>query len=186
MNYNFPCYTAETCDSFLEHLGLPATQVFIDGVMFQSLPLKTGKVVNLIGLATANVELLKHGIVDQTDHIHPHIRLKSLFFQAEHSMKLFELVIGSHYPCAPAGNPSSWDTQALEVLLPHVLVPYEYLFNTTRPDATVLDLEVSVSGHIDCQTGETCIDGQVINHPHIKIVGYTLDFALDNANKTSR
>lgn len=85
-----PVYRDESKDNFVDTAKVKVTTKQVDGVDVETAPLKFGKTIDLLGVSQ-NDQLLKAGIVDNTDAIDAYTRLDNIFLAVGDSIVSFNV-----------------------------------------------------------------------------------------------
>lgn len=188
----YPVFTESSKALFLEHPSISETTVVLEDVCFQTKPLRTDVEINLIGISSTN-ELLQKGIIDNTDHLHPEIRLKALYFAVQGQNKIAKMEVADVYSF---DKTSEGNFRELELEYTHsVSIPARSLADAfTENNEATCRLAVSLSGMVNIETGQMRVSGtsKIIAAPadlynkEVQVVGYELEYSRDNLNRRPR
>lgn len=162
-----PVYRAESADKFVDTNDVAPTTVSINGVNFETAPLKMGVDVDLLGISQ-NAALLKAGTLDQTDALDPCIRIKNLYLKADGNViKLDNItyLTTANFVPAPQGD-------AKEMILAFNVNSLPLTKNTKKGDGSALTgalaaiktnewvvrLKMVVTGNCNVQVANTSVN----------------------------
>lgn len=178
-----PVHRAQSAAMFAA--GYAASNVNIEGEVISTAPLAFGKKLDLLGLSQTDT-LLATGVMDQTDSIDPTVTLQNVYLTfGDDKIKVSTLNL-------PLSN-FTYSTQNNKFLQSLNFTTTSVLLNklTKRVDGTaltVLDelltndlavrLEVSISGSVNIETGETVVYGNSVSvHSITDASGNLLDLS---------
>lgn len=142
-----PVWSEAKAQYFIPKEMAAPENVEIEGVAFQTLPLKIDQAVSLLGISQTDA-LLETGLMDSTDIVDVGIRLKSLWLWLPRSRQLVEIKaakLPSAHLFYQLGEPN------VEMKLDFHSLPAVQV--TGRPEAKPVQLEIHVSGTLHRETG---------------------------------
>lgn len=164
-----PVHRAQSADKFAA--GIPVTNKNLEGEVIPTAPLAFGKKVDLLGLSQTDT-LLASGMMDMTDSIDPAVTLESLYVVVGANKMKFTV---ANLPLAnfTYATQNNYRVENLAFQTTSVLINKD----TKNIDGTALSgdladivannlavrLEISVSGTINIETGETNVFGNSVS-----------------------
>lgn len=163
-----PVHRAQSAQYFAA--GIAAAPTLLEGETINTAPLAFGKKIDLLGISQTDT-LLAGGTMDMTDSVDPAIELKDVYVKIGDNIIRFDTsnLPLSVFNFAPQSN---YRNQQLNFTTKSLLVrkgTKNHDGSALTGDLAVLDtadlsarLEVSVSGSVNIETGETILQGMVV------------------------
>lgn len=164
-----PVYRAQSADKFIASTIVAPQVIDHEGVSINTAPLATGKKLDLIALGQHD-QLIQAGVMDQTDTLDPYLNLQDVYVKVGNDVLKFNVLNLplANFVYSPQNN---YRIMTLNFHTTSILVNVK----TKQVDGSDLDtlasiatndlivrLEVSLTGTINIETGETQVFGNAV------------------------